>query len=175
MKQLMNDEMIARSLKRMSHEIIERNRGIDNLVLVGIKTRGEFLASRIADNLYQIEGHRIEAIAIDISKYRDDVINDNANDILEVNYNFKDKIVILVDDVLFRGRTARAAVEYVLKHGRAEVIQLAVLIDRGHRQLPIKPDYVGKNIPTSEDEVIKCCLKEVDGIDSVYINNKQVK
>lgn len=169
MKLLLDELSINRSIKRISHEILERNKGCENLVLVGIKTRGEYLAKRIKANILLFENELIPTIALDVKSFRDDLDIRSEKEL--INYDFKDKIVILVDDVLHKGRTVRAAIEAIMFNGRAKSIQLAVLIDRGHRELPIKPDYVGKNIPTSEQEEIKCMLMECDNQDAVYIKS----
>jgi pyrimidine operon attenuation protein/uracil phosphoribosyltransferase len=170
--QLLDDKAIARTLTRVSHEIIERNKGVEDVVLIGIKRRGHPLAQRIAIAIEKIEGVQVSVGSVDITLYRDDlstidehpIVRDNSLDI-----NVKDKKVILVDDVLFTGRTARAAIDAVIHQGRPRVIQLAVLIDRGHRELPIRADYVGKNIPTSRNELVSVELTEIDGTDSVKI------
>ena len=170
--QLLDDKAIARTLTRVAHELIERNKGVEELVLIGIKRRGYPLAQRIATEIEKIEGIDVPVGSVDITLYRDDlstledqpVVNENSLDI-----EVKNKIVILVDDVLFTGRTARAAIDAVIHNGRPKIIQLAVLIDRGHRELPIRADYVGKNIPTSKNEVVSVELTEIDGTDSVKI------
>ena len=170
--QLLDDKAIVRTLTRVAHELIERNKGVEELVLIGIKRRGYPLAQRIATEIEKIEGIDVPVGSVDITLYRDDlstledqpVVNENSLDI-----EVKNKIVILVDDVLFTGRTARAAIDAVIHNGRPKIIQLAVLIDRGHRELPIRADYVGKNIPTSKNEVVSVELTEIDGTDSVKI------
>lgn len=167
MKLLLDELAISRSIKRISHEILEKNKGCENLVLVGIKTRGEFLAQRIRSNILLFENELLPIIALDVKSYRDDLKIKLKKELID--FDFKDKIVILIDDVLYKGRTVRAAIDAVMFNGRAKAIQLAVLIDRGHRELPIKADYVGKNIPTSEQEEIKCLLKEIDDGEGVYI------
>ncbi|MFL0246721.1 bifunctional pyr operon transcriptional regulator/uracil phosphoribosyltransferase PyrR [Candidatus Clostridium stratigraminis] len=170
--QILDDKAIGRTLTRIAHEIIEKNKGVENVILLGIKRRGYPLANRIADAIKNIEGVSIQVGSLDITLYRDDLsqISDLPvlnNDTLDID--IKDKTVILVDDVLYTGRTARAALDAVIHHGRPKVIQLAVLIDRGHRELPIRADYVGKNIPTSKEELVSVELMEVDGTDSVKI------
>ena len=168
MRELMDSSMIYRSIKRITFEILENNKGADNLVLVGIKTRGEFLARRIAEFIKEIEKVDIPVCSIDVSYWRDDI--DKKFDIIpRLQSDVKDKVVILVDDVLFKGRTTRAALDGIMQNGRAKAIKLAVLIDRGHRELPIRPDFVGKNIPTSEIESVKVTLNEIDESDGVYI------
>lgn len=169
---LLDDKAIQRTLVRISHEIIEKNKGVEDIVLVGIKRRGEPLAQRLAQLIEQFEGVKVPVGSVDITLYRDDLstLSDmpsiNSKDIgMEV----KDKKVIIVDDVLYTGRTARAAIDAIFDNGRPKVIQLAVLIDRGHRELPIRADYVGKNIPTSKNELISVELLEIDHNDSVKI------
>lgn len=164
-KTILNDQEMMRALTRLSYEIIERNHGIENLVLVGIETRGIHLANRIADKIGSIEGP-IDVITINIEGYRDDKENDATvahQDVLT------DKRIVLVDDVLFTGRTIRAAMDAVIDLGRPSEISLAVLVDRGHRELPIRPDYIGKNIPTSKKERVFVRVAEVDGVDEVTI------
>ena len=168
MKEIMDGSSVTRSLKRMAHEIIEKNKGCDNLVLIGVKTRGEYLAKRIQSYILEFEGVEVPCEALDISYWRDDIDKDEQCMQL-LKTNVKDKIVIIVDDVLFSGRTVRAAMEGIMHYGRALEIHLAVLIDRGHRQLPIRADYVGKNVPTSINEDIKLKLFEIDNEDGVFI------
>lgn len=172
MKNIFDENAIKRSITRISYEIIEKNKGIENLVLVGIKTRGVPLADRIAKRLLEIEGLEVPVGKLDITLYRDDLTEKNTEPVLnksEIPGDIENKIVILVDDVLYTGRTTRAALDAVTDIGRPQVIQLAVLIDRGHRELPIRADYVGKNVPTSKDEIVKVELTEVDGKDRVSI------
>lgn len=171
MKEIMDETMMKRSMSRMAHEIIENNKGCENLVLLGIKTRGEFLANRLVQMIQEFEGVMIPCESIDIRFWRDDQKHDG--EIPKLNIDVKDKVVVLVDDVLFSGRTIRAAMDGVMYYGRASEIHLAVLIDRGHRQLPIKADYVGKNVPTSESEDVKVFIKDIDNIDRVLIKNKK--
>ena len=153
----------------MTYEIIERNKGIDNLVIVGIKTRGAYLAQRIAKRLEQLEGASVPVGELDISMYRDDrkhtddpVVKDS-----QLQFDITGKHVILVDDVLFTGRTIRAALDALMDQGRPDRINLAVLVDRGHRELPIRPDFIGKNIPTAMDEQVAVYVKEIDGKDGI--------
>jgi pyrimidine operon attenuation protein/uracil phosphoribosyltransferase len=173
---LMDDKAIKRTLTRISHEIIEKNKGIENLVLIGIKSRGVPLANRIAELINMFEGEEIEVGSVDITKYRDDLKkpeNLKEHNSIEVKVDLTGKKIILVDDVLFTGRSVRAAIDAIIDMGRPEMIQLAVLVDRGHRELPIRADYVGKNIPTSRKEDISVRLVEKDGVDcvSLYENN----
>ena len=171
--QLMDEKAIGRAITRISHEIIERNKGIEDIVLVGIKTRGVPIANRISKKIEQIEGSKVYTGQIDITLYRDDLKEVNVDPIINgsnIDFNINDKIVILVDDVLYTGRTVRSALDAVIDIGRPKAIQLAVLVDRGHRELPIRADYVGKNVPTSKDEIISVKLLETDDQDSVTIN-----
>lgn len=171
MNQLMDELAINRSIKRMSHEIIEKNKGIDEVILVGIKTRGITLAHRIKNVLEKLEQKEVTVYELDISYWRDDKLDSVQKPVLEMNVN--KKICVLVDDVLFSGRTIRAAMDGVMDFGRPTSIQLAVLVDRGHRELPIRPDYVGKNLPTSHTERVFVKFIENDGFDSVYIDKKE--
>ncbi|MGL5347353.1 MAG: bifunctional pyr operon transcriptional regulator/uracil phosphoribosyltransferase PyrR [Peptostreptococcaceae bacterium] len=170
--QLMDEKAIARAITRVSHEIIEKNKGIEDVVLVGIKTRGVPIASRICKKIEQIEGATIKTGELDITLYRDDLKKVDVDPVLNgsnIEFNIDDKIVILVDDVLYTGRTVRSALDAVMDIGRPKAIQLAVLVDRGHRELPVRADYVGKNVPTSRHEIISVKLNETDEEDSVTI------
>lgn len=153
----------------MAHEILERNKGLQNVFLIGIQTRGATLADRIADKLLDIEGVRPSVFHLDARPYRDDVAVHNLSRQPIANLDIQDKVVVLVDDVLYTGRTVRAAIDAIMSTGRARMVQLAALIDRGHRELPIRADYVGKNVPTSKDEAIAVHLQEVDEEDGVWI------
>ncbi|MGL5244397.1 MAG: bifunctional pyr operon transcriptional regulator/uracil phosphoribosyltransferase PyrR [Sarcina sp.] len=169
---LLDDNAIRRALVRISHEIIEKNKGIDDIILVGIKRRGYPLAKRLAEQIEKIEEIKIPVASVDITLYRDDL--SNINDLpsinhSELNVSIKGKKIIIVDDVLYTCRTVRAAIDAIIDQGRPNVIQLAVLVDRGHKELPIRADYVGKNIPTSTDEIVSVQIEEVDGEDSVKI------
>ncbi|WP_294385929.1 bifunctional pyr operon transcriptional regulator/uracil phosphoribosyltransferase PyrR [uncultured Clostridium sp.] len=169
---LLDDNAIRRSLIRISHEIIEKNKGVEDIVLIGIKRRGYPLAKRIAENIEKIEGVSVEVGYVDISLYRDDITEIKESPKLnsvDLGVEVKGKKVILVDDVLFTCRTVRAAIEAIIDSGRPLSIQLAVLIDRGHKELPIRADYVGKNIPTSKTEIVAVEINEIDGNDSVKI------
>lgn len=171
-KQIMDANGMKRALMRMTYEIVERNKGTDNLVLVGIKTRGLYLAQIIADNLKRIENVTIPVGALDISHYRDDIKHDQT--IIkdqQLNFDVTNKTVILVDDVLFTGRTIRAALDALIAQGRPAKINLAVLVDRGHRELPIRPDFIGKNIPTALNEKVNVSVTEVDGQDRVTLTD----
>ncbi|MWV45204.1 bifunctional pyr operon transcriptional regulator/uracil phosphoribosyltransferase PyrR [Paenibacillus sp. HJL G12] len=178
---IMDETAIRRALTRIAHEILERNKGIDNCVLIGIKTRGEFLAERLAAKILEIEGTPVVWGALDVTPYRDDQNETDPKAAMDVNkelkaLNIKDKKVILFDDVLYTGRTIRAAMDALMDCGRPQMIQLAVLADRGHRELPIRPDYIGKNVPTSRQEQIEVALIETDGKDEVVIfQNREEK
>ena len=170
--QLMDEVALGRALMRISHEIIEKNKGVDNVRLVGILRRGEPITERIRDNILKIENVDVPCGSIDIGFYRDDLTSFVENPLVrhtQLPFDVNDKDIVLVDDVLFTGRTARAAIEAVINCGRPRTIQLAVLIDRGHRELPIRADYVGKNIPTSRSEMIEVRLPEYDGETGVYL------
>ncbi len=172
---LLDDKMIDRSLTRLAHEIIEKNKGVDDLVLIGIKSRGVPLAYRLSEKIDQIEGKKLPVGKLDITLYRDDLsLKSYEPDVkgLEVDFGIDGKIVILVDDVIYTGRTVRAAMDAIIDFGRPSAIQLAVLVDRGHRELPIRPDYVGKNVPTSSKEVVKVKLEEMDDASEVSIYQK---
>ena len=169
---IMDDKAIGRAITRISHEIIERNKGIENVVLIGIKTRGIPVASRIANKIEAIEGQKILTGEMDITLYRDDLSEKQIDPVVnstKIDFDITDKTVVLVDDVLYTGRTVRSALNALMDIGRPKAIQLAVLVDRGHRELPIRADYVGKNVPTSKQEIISVELLEVDGEDSVKI------
>ena len=172
---IMSSEDIDRALIRLSHQIIEKNNGVNNLCLIGIKTRGVPLAERIAANIKRIENVAVEVGQLDITLYRDDLSKVNIDPIVNstnIPFSIEKKIVVLVDDVIFSGRTARAALDALMSLGRPAKIQLCELIDRGHSELPIKANYVGKNIPTSLSEVVMVQLAEIDGVSSVVINEK---
>lgn len=173
---LLDDKAIKRTLTRISHEIIEKNKGVEGLVLMGIKTRGVPIAKRIASLIENFEDVKVEVGSVDITKYRDDLKkpeNLKSHNSVEVSCDITGKKIVLVDDVLFTGRSVRAAIDAIIDNGRPQMIQLAVLVDRGHRELPIRADYVGKNIPTSRKEDITVQLVENDGVDlvSLYDNN----
>lgn len=171
---VLDEPAINRALTRIAHQIIEKNKGIENCLLIGIRTRGIYLANRLAERIQQIEGNPIEIGELDITMYRDDLSNKTIDGEpfvkgSNIQFDITSKIVILVDDVLFTGRTVRAALDALVDMGRPSQIQLAVLIDRGHRELPIRADFVGKNVPTSQSEMISVKLKEIDQIDQVSI------
>lgn len=172
--ELLDGPSMARAVTRIAHEIIERNKGIDECILVGIKTRGAFLAKRLAERIKKIEGKPIRTGELDITLYRDDLSTKHANEQahveqVDIDYLVVNQKIILVDDVLYTGRTVRAALDAIMDLGRPAQIQLAVLVDRGHRELPIRADYVGKNVPTSGSERIIVNLQEVDGEDYVIL------
>lgn len=172
---LLDEQAIRRALTRIAHEIIEKNKGTDHLLLVGIRTRGIFIANRLAERILQIEGRDVPVGEIDITLYRDDLskITVDQEPLVKgshIEKDINDQTVILVDDVLYTGRTVRAALDAIIDIGRPGSIQLAVLVDRGHRELPIRADYVGKNIPTSSSEKIVVELSEVDELDQVSIH-----
>lgn len=172
---LMAKDQMRRAIKRIAHEIVERNHGVDKLVVVGIRRRGVPLAKRIADYIEQIEGRSVPVGTLDITLYRDDFQQITRNPQIgktEINEDITGKIIILVDDVLYTGRTVRAALDELIDFGRPKNIQLAVLIDRGHREFPIKADYVGKNVPTSETELVEVLVEELDGVDEVILAEK---
>jgi pyrimidine operon attenuation protein/uracil phosphoribosyltransferase len=170
---IMDESAIRRALTRIAHEMVEKNKGIQGCVLIGIRTRGVYLARRVADRIRDIEGHPIAVGELDITGYRDDrpymVDARRITPDGELSLLVKDKRIILFDDVLYTGRTIRAALDALMDCGRPQSIQLAVLVDRGHRELPIRPDYVGKNVPTSRHEQIDVSLSEVDENDCVTI------
>ncbi|NLI89803.1 MAG: bifunctional pyr operon transcriptional regulator/uracil phosphoribosyltransferase PyrR [Epulopiscium sp.] len=172
MKELMNEKDMARALTRISHEILEANKGARDLILVGIKTRGVPIAHMLAKKIREIEGIDVPVETVDITFYRDD-LKKKADQPIYEEASFKtditDRTIVLVDDVIFTGRTARSAMDAIMDYGRPNYIQLATLIDRGHRELPIRPDYVGKNIPTSRTENVHVMIKSLDGVDKVFI------
>jgi len=161
-----------RTLTRLAHEILERNKGSESIALVGIRTRGEYLARRLARKIQEIEHKELRIGFLDITLYRDDLrvkVNQPILNGTEIPFDVTGMNIILIDDVLFTGRTVRAALDELVDHGRPASIQLAVLADRGHRELPIKADFVGKNIPTSDDEEVRVLMTELDGEDAVII------
>ncbi|MDY4127540.1 bifunctional pyr operon transcriptional regulator/uracil phosphoribosyltransferase PyrR [Peptostreptococcus porci] len=168
---IMDEKAIGRAITRISHEIIERNKGIEDLVIVGIKTKGIPLANRIASKIEAIENSRVMCDSIDITSYRDDITHDVIKGLVDEKFDLDvhNKTVVLVDDVLYTGRTIRAALDYIIDNGRPKLVQLAVLVDRGHRELPIRADYVGKNVPTSKNEKVLVKFIEIDDEDSVTI------
>ena len=169
---IMGENEIKRALIRIAHEIVEKNKGVANLALIGIRSRGVFLAKRLAQEIYKIEKKEIPVGVLDITLYRDDLSTVIQKPLIintEISFEITSTKIVLVDDVLYTGRTIRAAMDAVIDLGRPEIIQLAVLIDRGHREFPIRADYIGKNLPTSRKEKVKVRLKEKDGKDQVAI------
>ena len=176
--QVMDSDQVRRSVTRISHEILERNRGAKNLAIIGIRTRGEHLAKRIAAKIQEIESREIPLGVIDITLYRDDLSNVAEQPLVrgtDLPFNIDKQTIILVDDVLFTGRTVRAGLDAIIDFGRPRSVQLAVLVDRGHRELPIRADYVGKNLPTGRDQVVDVVLTECDGEDGVFVRDSRKK
>lgn len=172
---ILDKEAINRALTRIAHEILEKNKGTKDLCIVGIRNRGVYLAKRVAECIRKIENEVVPVGALDITLYRDDLTLIASQPVVhktEIDFDVTDKNIILVDDVLYTGRTIRAALDELIDFGRPKSIQLAVLIDRGHRELPIRADYVGKNIPTSKNEMVEVRLEEPDGKDEVVIIEK---
>jgi pyrimidine operon attenuation protein/uracil phosphoribosyltransferase len=175
---VMDADRVGRTLARIAHEIVERNRTLDEIALVGIRSRGEHLARRLAEQLHQIAGRAVPTGALDITLYRDDLMRQPVGPqplvrSTDIPFSIDERIILLVDDVLYTGRTVRAALDALIDFGRPQAIQLVVLVDRGHRELPIKADYVGKNLPTSRRESVQVRLEEVDGDDEVVINGEE--
>jgi pyrimidine operon attenuation protein/uracil phosphoribosyltransferase len=170
--QVLDAEGLRRTINRLSHEIVEKNKGVQNVVLVGIRTRGEYLAHRVAKKIEEIENMSVKVGVLDITLYRDDLrgrLDQPQLKSSEILFDIRGKVVVLVDDVLFTGRTIRSALNALMDLGRPALIQLLVLVDRGHRELPIKADFVGKNVPTSQDQEVKVELTESDKEDAVYL------
>ena len=171
---VMDADRIGRTLTRIAHEIVERNKGVEDLALVGVRTRGVPIARRIARALREITAHEIPTGALDITLYRDDLMRHAVGPQplvrrTEIQFSIDNRKILLVDDVLYTGRTTRAALDALIDYGRPKAIQLIVLVDRGHRELPIKADYVGKNLPTSLEESVQVRLQEIDGVDEVVL------
>lgn len=169
---VMDKEQIRHTLMRISHEIVEKNKGVEDLILVGIRKRGVPLARRIAHFIGEFEGVKVPVGALDITLYRDDVVMISSNPVVgktEITEDINERVVVLVDDVLFTGRTVRAALDELIDFGRPRAIRLAVLVDRGHREFPIRADFVGKNVPTSSHETIKLLFEETDGEEKVVL------
>ena len=172
MSQIMDAKDVQRAVARIAHEIIERNKGAKDLVIVGIRARGDYLAARVAEVIEGIEGLTIPVGIIDITLYRDDlqvVLEQPVVHKTDIPFDITGQVVILVDDVLNTGRTIRAALDQLIDFGRPKSVQLAVLVDRGHRELPIRADYVGKNVPTSQGQQVEVRVREVDGSDEVVV------
>jgi pyrimidine operon attenuation protein/uracil phosphoribosyltransferase len=175
--QIIDEPGFERTITRLAHEILEKNHGAGNIVIVGIRTRGEFIARRIASTIEQVEGVTLQIGTLDITLYRDDLLGKLEQPQLkgtDILFDIAGKDVVLIDDVLYTGRTIRAALDELIDLGRPKTIQLAVLVDRGHRQLPIRADYVGKNVPTSSSESIRVHVKEVDGEDAVLLMHPEL-
>jgi pyrimidine operon attenuation protein/uracil phosphoribosyltransferase len=177
MPQVMDADRMSRALTRMSHEILERNRGLDEIALVGIRTRGVPIARRLARTLREINGDNVPTGALDITLYRDDLMRHPVGPQplvrhTEIPFSIDDRKILLVDDVLYTGRTIRAALDALIDFGRPRAIQIIVMFDRGHRELPIKADYVGKNLPTSSKQSVQVRLQEIDGADEVVIEGE---
>jgi pyrimidine operon attenuation protein/uracil phosphoribosyltransferase len=175
---VMDRDRIARTLTRIAHEIVERSRGVEELAFVGIRTRGVPIARRLAATVAEIAGHPVPVGALDITLYRDDLMRYPVGPqplvrSTEIPFSIDDKKILLVDDVLYTGRTIRAALDALIDFGRPQSIQLVVLVDRGHRELPIKADYVGKNLPTSRQQSVQVRLAEIDGADEVVIEDNE--
>ncbi|WP_240762468.1 bifunctional pyr operon transcriptional regulator/uracil phosphoribosyltransferase PyrR [Paenibacillus thalictri] len=170
----MDETAIRRALTRIAHEILEKNKGVDNCMLIGIRTRGIYLARRVAQRIHEIESVPVPVGELDITSYRDDRVKAPSVESVKTGepLAIQDRKIILFDDVLYTGRTVRAAMDALIDQGRPQMIQLAVLIDRGHRELPIRPDYVGKNVPTSKMERIEVLLEEIDKKDKVALYAK---
>jgi pyrimidine operon attenuation protein/uracil phosphoribosyltransferase len=172
---ILDKEAIARALMRIAHEILEKNKGTDNLCIIGIRNRGVYLAQRLVECIKKIENKDILNGALDITLYRDDLALASGQPVVrktEIGFDINGKHLVLVDDVLYTGRTVRAALDALIDFGRPKTIQLAVLVDRGHRELPVRADFVGKNIPTSKDETVEVHLSEIDGDEEVVVVSK---
>ena len=175
---ILDKEAVARAITRIAHEILEKNKSTEALCLIGIRNRGVYLAERLAHCIKNIEGAGVLTGALDITLYRDDLALVSGQPLVrktEIDFDINGKNLILVDDVLYTGRTIRAALDALIDFGRPKSIQLAVLVDRGHRELPIRADYAGKNIPTSQDESVEVRLEETEGVDEVVIIAKETK
>jgi len=166
---IMDEKAMQRAVARIAYEILEHNKGAENLCVVGILSRGAVLGRRIAEKISELEKLDVPFGVIDITPYRDDIKDEHHVERTEIPFEVKNKKVVIVDDVIFTGRSSRAAIDALIKRGRPQSIQLAVLVDRGHRELPIRPDYVGKNLPTARNELVKVSVRESDESDSVAI------
>jgi len=175
---VLDDDQIRRSIARISHEILEKNRGPRKVAIVGIRTRGEFVAQRLREQILELEGFEVPIGVVDITLYRDDLSHNAEQPLVrgtDLPFNVDKYNIILVDDVLFTGRTIRAALDAIVDFGRPISVQLAVLVDRGHRELPIRADYIGKSLPTGRKEIVEVCLVEKDGEDGIYLRNRSSK
>jgi pyrimidine operon attenuation protein / uracil phosphoribosyltransferase len=169
---VLDAESLRRTVNRLSHEVVEKNKGVQNVVLVGIRTRGEFLAHRIANKIKEIENINVQVGILDITLYRDDLrgrLDQPELKSTEILFDIRGKVIVLIDDVLFTGRTIRSALNALMDLGRPSEIQLLVLVDRGHRELPIKADFVGKNVPTAHEQKVQVSMTEADDEDAVYL------
>ena len=169
---IMDEVAVSRAIKRIAHEIVERNEGCEGLALVGIVTRGDLLAKELARQIEEIEGVKVPVGSLDITMYRDDLSTLGYNPVMgetDIHFDLNGRTVVLIDDVLFTGRTIRCALDALIDMGRPKAIQLAVMVDRGHKELPIRADYVGKNVPTSTHETVNVTIKEIDGTDEVAL------
>ena len=172
--EIMDENGIIRAVTRIAHEIIEKNKGVENLVFIGIQRRGVPLAMMIADKIQEVEGKSVPVGILDITFYRDDLSMLYEHPVVngtKIDFSINDKIIVLVDDVLYTGRTVRAAIDAIMDIGRPKMIQLAILIDRGHRELPIRADYIGKNVPTSRNEIINVKMFDIDKINIVTVSD----
>ena len=167
---IMDEATMRRSINRITFEIIERNQGVENLVIIGVRRRGIVLAHRIGQKLKELEGVEVPVIDLDVTSYRDDIDPSHRARKIQLSAPITGRRVVLVDDVLYTGRTVRAAIDAIMDAGRPECIQLAVMVDRGHRELPIRPDFVGKNLPTSKNEIVHVLVHEIDGAEAVLID-----
>lgn len=175
---IIDEDGLGRIITRMAHEILEKNKGSQNLVLMGMKTRGEYLAARIFERIKEIEKIELPLGVLDVTLYRDDFrtrLKQPEVSVSNITFDINGKDVVIIDDVLYTGRTVRSALNALMDFGRPHSIQLCVLVDRGHRELPIRADYIGKNIPTSNQEEIKVRMKEIDGEDAIYLMENSVK
>jgi pyrimidine operon attenuation protein/uracil phosphoribosyltransferase len=174
-RDILTKEEIGRAITRIAHEIVEKNKGVNELAIVGIRTRGYIMAERIARVISELYGSKLDVGALDITFYRDDLSLVSEQPVVhntEIDFDIEGKNIILIDDVLYTGRTIRCALDALMDFGRPRTIQLAVLVDRGHRELPIRADYVGKNLPTSQKELVQVRLEEMDGEDIVFIEEQ---
>jgi pyrimidine operon attenuation protein/uracil phosphoribosyltransferase len=167
--EILDAKAMARAIARISYEIIERNRGTEALCIIGVRTRGVYLAQRIARKIGEVEGTQVPVGVLDITPYRDDLQGETPTEDSDIPFDVAGKRVVLVDDVIYTGRSVRAAIDAILSRGRPQNVQLAALIDRGHRELPIRADFIGKNLPTSREEAVQVMMTEQDGIDRVII------
>ncbi|NOX19301.1 MAG: bifunctional pyr operon transcriptional regulator/uracil phosphoribosyltransferase PyrR [Chlorobi bacterium] len=169
---IIDEAGMNRTITRLAHEILEKSGGTENITLLGMRTRGEFLAKRIHEKIKEIDGGKVDLGVLDVTLYRDDFrtrLKQPEVSVTDITFDLNEKDIILIDDVLYTGRTARSALDAIMDLGRPRTVRLCVLVDRGHRELPIKADFVGKNIPTSINEEVKVQMKEIDGEDAVYL------